>query len=112
MIDQVQQTSSQSQETMAEVVNRVHTGRELAEAGGDAIAKIRSSAGQVVTAGLDISQALNEQDSASQDIARNVERIAQVASSNADSANLASTTVTRVSELTDGLRSSVSHFTV
>ncbi|AVY95242.1 MULTISPECIES: methyl-accepting chemotaxis protein [Microvirgula] len=112
MIDQVQQTSSQSQETMAEVVNRVHTGRELAEAGGDAIARIRSSAGQVVTAVLDISQALNEQDSASQDIARNVERIAQVASSNADSANLASTTVTRVSELTDGLRSSVSHFTV
>ena len=59
---------------------------ELAEQGGESIARIRDSAVRVVQVVNEISQALKEQSVASNDIALNVERIAQSASGNAQAA--------------------------
>ena len=67
---------------MRDGVNRVNEGVTLAMKAGDAMGEIQANAGRVVETVGDISTAMREQSSASSDIARNVERIAQMAEEN------------------------------
>ncbi|UGA40909.1 hypothetical protein JOS77_29350 [Chromobacterium haemolyticum] len=76
------------------------------------IQQIRGSAGQVVQVVRDISHALQEQGIASQDIARHVEQIAQVAAGNAAAATQASSGIQSMDEVTGGLRQTVAGFQV
>ncbi|PRP70710.1 chemotaxis protein [Chromobacterium amazonense] len=112
MICEIQASSDLSRQNMSETVARVRTGLELAEQGGELIQRIHGSASQVVQVVNDISHALQEQGTASQDIARHVEKIAQVASGNAVAATQASESIQRIEEVTGSLRSSVAQFQV
>ncbi|MFB0825802.1 methyl-accepting chemotaxis protein [Chromobacterium violaceum] len=112
MIAEIQASSDLSRRNMSDTVARVKSGLELAEQGGELIQQIRGSAGQVVQVVNDISHALQEQGTASQDIARHVEQIAQVASGNAVAATQASESIQRIDEVTGNLRLSVAQFQV
>ena len=112
MIDEIQLSSDQSRANMSQTVERVRTGLALAEQGGEMIQQIRGSAGQVVQVVRDISHALQEQGVASQDIARHVEQIAQVAAGNATAATQASSGIQSMDEVTGGLRQTVAGFQV
>ncbi|UTH73783.1 methyl-accepting chemotaxis protein [Chromobacterium sp. IIBBL 290-4] len=112
MIAEIQASSDLSRQNMSETVAKVKTGLQLAEQGGELIQQIHGSASQVVQVVNDISHALQEQGIASQDIARHVEQIAQVASGNAVAATQASESIVRIEEVTGNLRQSVSQFQV
>lgn len=112
MIDEIQLSSDQSRANMSQTVERVRAGLALAEQGGEMIQQIRGSAGQVVQVVRDISHALQEQGIASQDIARHVEQIAQVAAGNAAAATQASSGIQSMDEVTGGLRQTVAGFQV
>ncbi|MEN6079418.1 methyl-accepting chemotaxis protein [Chromobacterium piscinae] len=112
MIAEIQASSDLSRRNMSDTVAKVKTGLELAEQGGELIQQIRGSASQVVQVVNDISHALQEQGTASQDIARHVEQIAQVASGNAVAATQASESIQRIDEVTGNLRLSVAQFQV
>jgi len=60
----------------------------------------------------DISSALREQSSAATEIARNVERIAQMSEQNSAAVTDNAATVGQLDRLADGLQSEVSHFKV
>ncbi|OWY40320.1 chemotaxis protein [Xenophilus sp. AP218F] len=112
MIEEIQASSDASRSNMSATVERVKTGLELAEEGGELIRDIHNRAGQVVQVVNDISHALREQGIASQDIARHVEQIAQVATGNAESATGAAASIQRMGEVTGLLRRSVARFQV
>lgn len=63
-------------------VEQVSGGVQLANKAGDAITEIRSGSREVVSVVHDITHALKEQATASHDVARNVERIAQMTERN------------------------------
>lgn len=63
-------------------VQEVNEGVEMAGTAGQAIIEIRDSSGKVLQVVDQISFALREQTAASQDVARNVERSAQMAEQN------------------------------
>ncbi|SMF54799.1 methyl-accepting chemotaxis protein [Pseudogulbenkiania subflava] len=110
MIDEIRLTSDASHSTMAEAVQRVKSGLQLAEQGGEAIARIRDSAQQVVQVVNDISHSLKEQSEASQGIARHVDDIAQSAAVNADASLGASRAIEELHALADTLRDQVARF--
>ncbi|GGY10750.1 methyl-accepting chemotaxis protein [Paludibacterium paludis] len=112
MIGDVQTGSTASRERMNEAVDRAKTGLALAEQGGESIGRIRQSASGVVGVVQDISSALNEQGIASQDIARHVEQIAQMAQVNAETASRTSDSVERMGQVTEKLRAIVGRFCV
>ncbi|MBI3146020.1 MAG: cache domain-containing protein [Pseudogulbenkiania sp.] len=110
MIEEIRLTSDASHNTMAEAVQRVKNGLQLAEQGGEAIARIRDSAQQVVQVVNDISHSLKEQGDASQGITRHVDDIAQSAAVNADASLAASRAIEDLHGLADTLRSQVARF--
>ncbi len=112
MIADIKESSGQSQETMDEAMNRVNHGLALAEQGGESIGRIRQSAERVVHVVNEISQALKEQSIASNDIALNVERIAQSASGNAQAARQVAQASSSMRDLTSDLHHAVHRFSV
>ncbi|MDP2829303.1 MAG: methyl-accepting chemotaxis protein [Sulfuricellaceae bacterium] len=93
MVSAIQLGTSQAVESMKQGVERVSSGVGEARRASEAMNQIRSGSDKVVSAIGEISLALREQSTASGDIARNVEQIAQMAEQNsmqvADSANSA-----------------------
>ena len=93
MVSAIQSGTSQAVESMKQGVERVSSGVGEARRASEAMNQIRSGSDQVVAAIGEISLALREQSTASGDIARNVEQIAQMAEQNSmqvvDSANSA-----------------------
>lgn len=82
MVAAIQNGTGRAVETMQDGVVRVQEGVVLAGAAGTSVGQIHAGATQVVGAVADISAALREQGAASTEIARNVERIAQMAEQN------------------------------
>ena len=72
--------------------------------------QIRAGASQVVDAVTDISAALREQGAASNEIARSVEHIAQMAEQNSAAVRDTANTAQRLEGLAQHLRDEVSHF--
>ncbi len=112
MIQEIQTSSDQSRACMEEAVGRVKTGLQLAVQGGEAISHIRDSATGVVNVVNEISHALKEQGSASNEIAQQVELIARSASSNAAESAGTSQEVQAMHSLASDLRQLVSRFHV
>ncbi|MBA4709992.1 methyl-accepting chemotaxis protein [Aquitalea aquatica] len=112
MIQEIQTSSDQSRACMEEAVGRVKTGLQLAVQGGEAISHIRDSATGVVDVVNEISHALKEQGSASNEIAQHVEQIARSASSNAAESAGTSQEVQAMHSLASDLRQLVSRFHV
>ncbi|MFP3924805.1 methyl-accepting chemotaxis protein [Pseudomonas sp. W5-36] len=82
MIDKIQLGVRDTVESMRSGVMEVSQGVEMAESAGKAITEISESSGQVLVVVEQISLALREQTAASQDVARNVERSAQMSEQN------------------------------
>jgi methyl-accepting chemotaxis protein len=112
MIAAIQSGTTQAVLSMQDGVARVAGGVELAQSAGAAMEKIKAGAARVVRSVSDISLALKEQGAASNEIAGNVERIAQMADEN--NAAVAETTATaqQLERLAAGLQDEVRRYRV
>lgn len=82
MIEKIQAGVRETVESMRSGVLEVNEGVEMAGSAGQAIVEIRDGSNKVLQVVDQISFALREQTAASQDVARNVERSAQMAEQN------------------------------
>ena len=82
MIEKIQAGVRETVDTMRSGVEEVNQGVEMAGTAGQAIVSIRNSSAKVLHVVDQISFALREQTAASQDVARSVERSAQMAEQN------------------------------
>ncbi|MBA1245156.1 methyl-accepting chemotaxis protein [Pseudomonas japonica] len=79
MIQKIQGSAHEAVNKMQVGVEQVNDGLRLAQTANQAIDHIRGGSGKIIAAVDQISVALQQQSAASQDVARNVERIAQMA---------------------------------
>jgi methyl-accepting chemotaxis protein len=112
MIDAIQGGTRQAVSSMQAGVARVSGGVDLAQRAGEAIEKIKLGASRVVQSVNDISLALREQSAASNEIAGNVERIAQMAEENNASVAASSDTAHELEALAAGLQEEVRRYRV
>ena len=112
MVSVIQTGIGHAVQGMADGVSRVQGGVELTLQAGASMDRINGGARQVVEAVGEISLALKEQGAASTDIARNVERIAQMAEENHASVGHTALTASRLRDLAGGLNTDISRFRV
>ncbi|WP_408005482.1 methyl-accepting chemotaxis protein [Pseudomonas huanghezhanensis] len=112
MIDKIQAGVRETVESMRGGVIEVNQGVDMASSAGSAITDIRESSGQVLMVVEQISLALREQTVASQDVARNVERSAQMAEQNNMAVQDLRRTTSGLSQLALGLKQEVSRFSL
>ncbi|QYX46414.1 methyl-accepting chemotaxis protein [Pseudomonas tussilaginis] len=112
MIQSIQISAQDAVKQMEVGVEQVNSGLLLANSANTAIDQIRGGANQIVGVVDQISMALNEQSAASQDVARNVERIAQMAQSNSESISAASRNASAIEQLALTLDKHVSQFRI
>ncbi len=110
MIEKIQIGVRETVESMRSGVMEVNQGVEMAGAASTAIAEIRNGSDQVLTVVEHISLALREQTTASQDVARNVERSAQMAEQNNVSVQDLLIASNDLSQLAAGLKKEVALF--
>ncbi|PHV09763.1 methyl-accepting chemotaxis protein [Chitinimonas sp. BJB300] len=110
MIQRIQQCSKDSVSGMDRAVNKVEESVQLAGNAGAAIGGIATSAVGAERAVSVISSALQEQTSASSQIASNVERIAQMAEENSTAAKLSAQSARALSLLAEEMRKEVARF--
>ncbi|MCV4340867.1 methyl-accepting chemotaxis protein [Pseudomonas capsici] len=112
MIEKIQAGVRETVETMRNGVEEVNQGVTMAGTAGQAIIEIRDSSGKVLHVVDQISFALREQTAASQDVARNVERSAQMAEQNNQSIQELLKTSSNLDNLATGLQREVAKFQV
>jgi methyl-accepting chemotaxis protein len=99
MVAAVQDNAHQAVSTMAETVSRVEEGVNLARESSQSMLSINEGARQVMQTVTDISNALSEQGAASNEIAANVENIAQRSEENSIAVRLVAETAGRLQKL-------------
>ncbi|MCV4282251.1 methyl-accepting chemotaxis protein [Pseudomonas capsici] len=112
MIEKIQAGVRETVETMRNGVEEVNQGVTMAGTAGQAIIEIRDSSGKVLHVVDQISFALREQTAASQDVARSVERSAQMAEQNNQSIQELLKTSSSLDNLAAGLQREVAKFQV
>ena len=112
MIDAVQSSAQAAVGTMQQAVGRVGQGVDMATRAGSSMLGIADGAQRVVSAVNDISEALKEQSVASNDIAANVEKIAQMSEENSAASREAADTAHQLEGLAAATRAAVSRFRV
>ncbi len=112
MIEAVQSSAQAAVVTMQHAVTRVDSGKAMAGRAGESMNGISDGAGRVVAAVNEISSALREQSMASNDIAANVEKIAQMSEENSAATREAADTARQLEALAVGTRTAVSQFRV
>jgi methyl-accepting chemotaxis protein len=112
MIAAMQHSAHAAVSTMETAVDQVSGGVALANQAGLAIIQIRDGAEQVVGVVNDISSALTEQSSASNDIAAQVEKVAQMTEENSAAAAETSSAANNLQELASDMRATVSRFKI
>jgi methyl-accepting chemotaxis protein len=110
MIDNIQNTAGVAVDTMSGAVNQVSSGVALAESAGDAINQIKQGSTEVIRTVSDISIALVEQSSASNDVAVQVERVAQMTEENSAAAEETSLAAHHLAELAEKMRTTINQF--
>jgi len=110
MIGAIQSGTSTAVSSMKRGVDRVASGVEQAQLAGDAIGQVQAQSRQVRNAVAEISTALREQAAASTEIARNIERIAQMAEENNAAACGNAQTSDSLRHLAETLSSEVARF--
>ncbi|MBP5101377.1 methyl-accepting chemotaxis protein [Pseudomonas protegens] len=110
MVDKIQLGTREAVSSMDVGVNQVKSGVEQAQQAGEAIVNIRTSSGNVVRVVDQISLALREQTAASQDVARNVERIAQMSQQNSQAVEETTETARSLQQLAQNLEQQVNVF--
>ncbi|WP_230971632.1 methyl-accepting chemotaxis protein [Nitrogeniibacter aestuarii] len=112
MVEAIQTGTEKAVVTMESGVEQVREGVDLTKRAGQSMDEINNGARSVVDFVSDISHALREQSSASTDIARNVEAIAQMAESNSHAVRGAARTAAELERMSATLRDEVSRFRV
>jgi len=110
MIQKIQQSTRSAVSNMDVGVQQVGKGVELASQAGNAIVSIREGSGRVVKVVDQISIALREQSSASEDVARHVEHIAQMSAQNSQAVRETSNTTLSLKSLAQDLEKQVAQF--
>ena len=110
MIASIQAGTATAVASMKTGVERVAEGVEQAKEAGVVISQVQDQSRQVAEAVEDISIALREQATASTDIAKNVERIAQMAEENNSAANGNAQSAAELKRLSESLSAEVGKF--
>ena len=109
-VEKIQGGTRNAVHSMVAGVNQVRSGTALAQQAGSSIVEIESGARRVVGVVNDITNSLREQNTASNEIARNIERIATMVEANNASAEQAAAAAHQLEQLADGLAASVASF--
>lgn len=112
MVGKIQVSASESVAEMEKVVKQVEAGQLLAQDAGERMKTIRAEAARVSSAVTEISDALKEQNQASHDVARHVERIAQMTDENNAAAGESSSNARRLNCLAAEVSAALGHFRV
>ena len=112
MIGTIQHSAQAAVSTMEMAVDQVSGGVALANQAGSAIVQIKDGAEQVVGVVNDISSALAEQNSASNDIASQVEKVAQMTEENSAAAAETASAANNLQELANNMQAAVNHFKI
>jgi methyl-accepting chemotaxis protein len=112
MVGKIQTSSKEAVSEMGQMVKQVESGQTLAHEAGERIQSIREGANKVVQAVSEISNALKEQSSASHDIARHVESVAQMTDQNSAAAGDAASGAQRLKQLAKDVDEIVKQFKV
>ena len=112
IVTQIQSGTRNTVSSMEDGVERVKSGVGLAQAAGEAIRQVADVAGSAARAVGEITHALDEQNTAGQDIARNVEQVADMASRNHAAAVESASHARELAELSRALEGSVGRFKV
>lgn len=110
MVQAIQDGTGRAVDTMQQGVQRVRDGVALSNQAGASMAQINDGAQQVLAAVREISLALSEQSTASNEIAQNVERIATMASENSVAVHQTTATADLLESLAANLRKQVERF--
>lgn len=110
MIQSIQSSTSNAMETMQTAVTEADRGAVLAQEAGASIIQIKDGSSKVVAVVNNISDSLNEQNSASQDIAVHVERVAQQAEENTAAAGQTASFAIQLEKLASDMRATVGRF--
>lgn len=110
MIASIVSGTSHAVDAMKSGVSKVSDGVAQAEAAGEIIGQIQFKSRQVFEAVSEISGALREQATASSEIARNVERIAQMSEENNAAANGNAATASELRQLAEDLNREIARF--
>ncbi len=112
MIGAIQQGTKSAVDSMQGGVVRVAEGVTLSRRAGESIARIREGTQEVRQSVGDISNAMSEQSLASNEIARGVERIAEMAERNSIDVRTTADTVLRLEQMATTLQAEVQRFRV
>ncbi len=110
MITGIQASAKDSVGIMENTVQRVGKGVEMAEQAGHSITCINESAGQVVKGVAEITNALQQQDQASHEIARHVEDIARMTEENSHAAGLTAQSALDLENLAQAMLTEIQRF--
>ena len=112
IVAQIQNGTRSAVTSMEDGVHRVNDGVGLARAAGDAIRQVADVASTAARAVDEITHALDEQNVAGQDIARNVEQVADMAARNHEAASESASHARELAELSRTLGDMVGRFRV
>jgi methyl-accepting chemotaxis protein len=112
MIGAIQHGTAGAVASMQAGVERVAEGVSLSRRAGESIGRIKEGANRVRADVSDISSALREQSSASNDIARSIERIAQMSEANSAAVRGTAQTAGELERLARELQDEVKRFRV
>ncbi|WP_434515056.1 methyl-accepting chemotaxis protein [Dechloromonas sp. ARDL1] len=110
MVHAIQERSRQMTGNMENTVTQMRDGMERAKSAGESIAAINDGAKQVAGVIDDVSVALEEQSSASQELANRVEKIVHMVEENTMAVGSVAQSATDLSALSDCLVNAVSRF--
>ncbi|GAA5785562.1 histidine kinase [Chitiniphilus shinanonensis] len=110
MIEKIQSGTRSAVDSMGDGVRQVEENVETANSAGEAIGQIRNSADRVVSVVTDITSSLTEQSAASNDVARNVEKIAQMSEENSRAVDETAQTAQQLRDLASALERQVAQF--
>jgi methyl-accepting chemotaxis protein len=110
MIKKIQSSAGDAVTEMEKVVQRVESGRSLAESAGECMTSIQEDSAKVSDAVTEISDNLKEQSKASQDIAQNVENIARMTDENNVAADKVSSEAHQLDQLAKEASASITVF--
>ncbi|RFC33844.1 MAG: methyl-accepting chemotaxis protein [Candidatus Nitrotoga sp. SPKER] len=110
MIQSIQSSTNNAMETMKTAVAKADSGAVLAQEAEVSIIQIKDGSSKVVEVVNNISDSLNEQNSASQDIAVHVERVAQQAEENTAAAGQTASFAIQLEKLASDMRTTVGRF--
>ena len=111
MISSMQSSARDAVTCIEDAVANVNEGVILTKRVGESVSRLGASSHEVKEVIIDVSSALREQNAASNEIARNVEQIAQTIERNSGAVGAVAKAATELQQLANSLTDSARHFT-